>query len=219
MSRLETKPTKWHVRPARTQISLGIWSDWSESSLCAQWVAKDPSILHADSEDWSDWANARADLSLCWAHMPFCWFCHEAAHINLCYEIVACKAERVQCKVAIVTLTVSQIQKEVHVHLAILHFKANVPYCAVFTFKTISCHKLCFFHYITFQKRCLLAKQRSSSFSFVKTSYSKPSIFSCKLIFISLFCLLLQTLFMHDTFLLFLTGWNFLYILSRHMFS
>ena len=24
---------------------------WSESSLCAQWVAKDPSFLHADSED------------------------------------------------------------------------------------------------------------------------------------------------------------------------
>ena len=24
---------------------------------------------------------AQADLSLRWAHMPFCWFCHEAAHI------------------------------------------------------------------------------------------------------------------------------------------
>ena len=62
-----TKPTKCHVRPAKTQISLGIrpvWSEssltqislgihpvWSESSLCAQWVAKDPSFLHADSED------------------------------------------------------------------------------------------------------------------------------------------------------------------------
>ena len=23
-----------------------------------------------------------ADLSLRWAHMPFCWFCHEAAHLN-----------------------------------------------------------------------------------------------------------------------------------------
>ena len=22
----------------------------------------------------------RADLSLCWAHMPFCWFCYEVAH-------------------------------------------------------------------------------------------------------------------------------------------
>ena len=39
------------VRPAKTQISLGIRSIWSESSLCAQWVAKGPSFLHADSED------------------------------------------------------------------------------------------------------------------------------------------------------------------------
>ena len=46
------------VRPAKTQISLGIQKDlfsicpvWSESSLCAQWVAKGPSFLHADNED------------------------------------------------------------------------------------------------------------------------------------------------------------------------
>ena len=51
MSHLMTKPTKWHVRPAKTQISLGIHPVWSESSLCALWVAKDPSFLHADSED------------------------------------------------------------------------------------------------------------------------------------------------------------------------
>ena len=39
------------VRPAKTQISLGIRPVWSESSLCAQSVAKDLSFLHADSED------------------------------------------------------------------------------------------------------------------------------------------------------------------------
>ena len=43
----------------------------SESSLCAQWVAKDPSFLHADSEDWAD---AQADLSLRWAHTHFVGF-------------------------------------------------------------------------------------------------------------------------------------------------
>ena len=42
--------------------------------LCTQWVAKDPSFLHAGSED--------SDLSLHWAHMPFSWFCHEAAHFK-----------------------------------------------------------------------------------------------------------------------------------------
>ena len=77
------KTNKWHMRPAKTQISLGIRPVWSEYSLCAQWLAKDPSFLHTDSEDWSDWADAQADLSLRWAHMPFGWFCNEAVHINL----------------------------------------------------------------------------------------------------------------------------------------
>ena len=46
---------------------------------------------------WSDWANAQADRSLCWAHMPFCWFCHEAAQIchlssnNECLCTFLCK--------------------------------------------------------------------------------------------------------------------------------
>ena len=45
------KSSKMTLRPAKTQISLGIHPVWSESSLCAQWVAKDPSFLHVDSED------------------------------------------------------------------------------------------------------------------------------------------------------------------------
>ena len=56
------KTNKMTLRPAKTQISLGIRPIWSESSLCARWVAKKPSFLHADSEDWSDWAGAQADL-------------------------------------------------------------------------------------------------------------------------------------------------------------
>ena len=40
LSRLMTKPTKWHVRPAKTQISLGIRPVWSASVLCAQWAAR-----------------------------------------------------------------------------------------------------------------------------------------------------------------------------------
>ena len=47
----QDKTNKVEVRPAKTQISLGIRPVWSESSLCAQWVAKDLSFLHADSED------------------------------------------------------------------------------------------------------------------------------------------------------------------------
>ena len=35
LSHLMTKPTMWLVRPAKTQISLGIRQNWSESSLSA----------------------------------------------------------------------------------------------------------------------------------------------------------------------------------------
>ena len=45
------KTNKIRVIPAKTQISLGICLVWSESSLCIQWVAKDPRFPHADSED------------------------------------------------------------------------------------------------------------------------------------------------------------------------
>ena len=45
------KTNKVAVRPAKTQISLGIRPVWSESSLCTEWVAKDPSFLRADSKD------------------------------------------------------------------------------------------------------------------------------------------------------------------------
>ena len=31
---------------------------------------------------WSDWADAQADLSLLWAHIPFRWFSHEARTIS-----------------------------------------------------------------------------------------------------------------------------------------
>ena len=51
VSYLMTKPTKWPLCPAKTQISLGIRPVWSESSQCTQWVAEDPVFLHADSKD------------------------------------------------------------------------------------------------------------------------------------------------------------------------
>ena len=51
------------------------------SSLCAQWVAKDPSFLHADIED-SDHTGWMPKLIWVFAgHTSFCWFYHVAAHI------------------------------------------------------------------------------------------------------------------------------------------
>ena len=46
-----------------------------------QLVTKDPSFLH-QRRLRSDWADTKADLSLCWAHMPLCWFCHEVSHLQ-----------------------------------------------------------------------------------------------------------------------------------------
>ena len=54
-----SKTTKWHIRPAKTQISLGIRPVWSESSLSA-WIKLG--------------SPAQADLSLRWAHSHFVGF-------------------------------------------------------------------------------------------------------------------------------------------------
>ena len=65
---------KMTVRPAKTQISLGIRPVWSESSLSA-WRKPGSFATHsAHSKGWSDWADAQADLSLCWAHSHFVGF-------------------------------------------------------------------------------------------------------------------------------------------------
>ena len=83
MSRLMTKPTKWSMRPAKTQSSLGIHQVWSVFTVCMKkhWVLSYP--LSALWRLWSDWADAQADLSLRRVHMPFCsrWFCCEAAQL------------------------------------------------------------------------------------------------------------------------------------------
>ena len=81
MSRRMTKPTKWHVCPARTRISLGIHPVWSVFAVRMKEASVLSYPLSIQRTLWSDWADAQADLSLCWVHKPFCWFCHEAAHI------------------------------------------------------------------------------------------------------------------------------------------
>ena len=69
------------MRPAKAQISLGIRPVWSVFTVCMKkdWIFSYP--MNAQRSLWSDWADAQADLSLRWAHMPFCWFCHEAAQL------------------------------------------------------------------------------------------------------------------------------------------
>ena len=73
MSRLMTKPTKWHVRPAKTQDQPG-----HPPSLIRVFTVRMKKVwilnylLSAQRRLWSDWVDAQADLTLRWVHMPFC---------------------------------------------------------------------------------------------------------------------------------------------------
>ena len=58
----------------RRHISLGGCPGWSESSLCAQWEDKDPSFLHADSEDSDQIGRMPRLISLRWVHTHFVGF-------------------------------------------------------------------------------------------------------------------------------------------------
>ena len=83
LSHLMTKPTKWRVRPAKTQICLGIHPVWSESSLSAwrklgslatHWAHSEDSyrtgLMPGGCQGWSE-SSLRAQ--------SFCWFCHVVA--------------------------------------------------------------------------------------------------------------------------------------------
>ena len=70
------KTNKMSVRPAKSQISLGIRPVWSETSLSA-WRNLGPLAtypLSAQRRLCSDWADAQADLSLRWPHSHFVGF-------------------------------------------------------------------------------------------------------------------------------------------------
>ena len=64
---------KTHSKTHATMHSLIIV--FAERSM----IAKDPSFLHEYSDNWNDSADTKADLSLRWAHMQFCWICRALA--------------------------------------------------------------------------------------------------------------------------------------------
>ena len=58
----------------------------------AVWVAKDPSFLHVDSEDWSLIIMSRCPVW--WSEsllgtQSFCWFCHEVAHVYFAWRALS----------------------------------------------------------------------------------------------------------------------------------
>ena len=71
LSHLMTKPTKWALRPAKIQISLGICPVWSVFAVCMKkaWVP-----LSAQWRLWSERVDAQADPSHRWAHCHFVGF-------------------------------------------------------------------------------------------------------------------------------------------------
>ena len=74
MSLLKTKPTKWPVCPAKTQISLGIRPLWSESLLSAWWKVESLATHKAHSED-SDQTRWRTDHFVGFVmRRLICWF-------------------------------------------------------------------------------------------------------------------------------------------------
>ena len=92
----------WQSPSVWSQNRMGIFDNWAASwqnqqnGMCAQrrlrsaWASVAVRmmkhwtlnyILSAQWKLWSVWADAQADLSLRWAHMSFCWFCHEVAQL------------------------------------------------------------------------------------------------------------------------------------------
>ena len=69
-----TKPTKWHLDPAKTQISLGIRPIWSESSLSAWRKLGSLAANWVHSEDSDQFWRMPRLIWVCWAHSHFVGF-------------------------------------------------------------------------------------------------------------------------------------------------
>ena len=79
-----TKPTKWHVHPTKTQISLGIGPVWSKSSPSDQ-PGHQPSLIRVFAvrmkKAWVLSYPLSAQRRLIrLGTQSFCWFCLEVAH-------------------------------------------------------------------------------------------------------------------------------------------
>ena len=75
------KTNKVTVRPVKTQINLGIHPVWSESSLCAYWVAKDPTFFMRAAKTLIRLGGCPGWSESSLGAQPYCWFCHLAAQI------------------------------------------------------------------------------------------------------------------------------------------
>ena len=78
-----TKPTKWHVRQAKTQLSFA--SAHSDQSLrCPHEETLGPQLpIERTAKTLIKLADTQADLSLRWAHRSFCWFVMRRLRLHL----------------------------------------------------------------------------------------------------------------------------------------
>ena len=92
MPQSEAAANPWHqeeerkdkIEPTRDKTKVSVRPVWSESSLSA-WRKLGPLATHwVHSEDWSDWADTQADLSLRWAHSHIVGFVTRRPVINAC---------------------------------------------------------------------------------------------------------------------------------------
>ena len=78
-----TKPTKWLCAERRLRSAWA--STQSDQSSLSAWRNH---MKKPHSEDWSDWADAQADLSLRWAHSHFVVFFHVVAHVMIILSLM-----------------------------------------------------------------------------------------------------------------------------------
>ena len=91
-------PTRSHVRPAETQISLHIRAVWSVLAVCQKtlWILCYPQT--ALRRHWSGCSGAPTDL--CWAHMQSCRKCCVPAHMprSVCDWALSSSREFLACR-------------------------------------------------------------------------------------------------------------------------
>ena len=83
---------------------------------------------------WSDWADAQADLRLRWAHIPFYWLCHEAAHMSS-YKSLSTKLFKVTRTHLIICLN---ILRELNIAI----------FSTILNFSSIKVFQYCWLHVI-----------------------------------------------------------------------
>ena len=86
---LHGKTNKLTVRPAKTQISLGIHPVWSVFAVRMKKACALSYPLSAQRRLWSDWADAQADLSLRLAHSHFVGFVMSLLKLYFCLLSIA----------------------------------------------------------------------------------------------------------------------------------